>query len=50
VKTGVKSLLMPGVKIGANTWVGANYMVERDLPADTIALLKQDYEIKEKEN
>ena len=50
VKTGIKSLLMPGVKIGANTWVGANFMVERDLPADTIALLKQNCEIKEKEN
>ena len=32
VKTGIKSLFMPGVKVGANTWVGANLMVERDLP------------------
>jgi UDP-N-acetylglucosamine diphosphorylase / glucose-1-phosphate thymidylyltransferase / UDP-N-acetylgalactosamine diphosphorylase / glucosamine-1-phosphate N-acetyltransferase / galactosamine-1-phosphate N-acetyltransferase len=48
VKTGIKSLLMPGVKVGVNTWVGANFMVERDLPANTIALLKQNCEIKEK--
>jgi UDP-N-acetylglucosamine diphosphorylase / glucose-1-phosphate thymidylyltransferase / UDP-N-acetylgalactosamine diphosphorylase / glucosamine-1-phosphate N-acetyltransferase / galactosamine-1-phosphate N-acetyltransferase len=48
VKTGIKSLFMPGVKVGANTWVGANLMVERDLPANTIATLKQDSEIKQK--
>jgi UDP-N-acetylglucosamine diphosphorylase/glucosamine-1-phosphate N-acetyltransferase len=48
VKTGIKSLFMPGVKVGANTWVGANFMVERDLPANTIALLKQNSEIKQK--
>jgi bifunctional UDP-N-acetylglucosamine pyrophosphorylase/glucosamine-1-phosphate N-acetyltransferase len=50
VKTGIKSLFMPGVKVGANSWVGANFMVERDLPANTIALLKQNSEIKEKKN
>ena len=48
VKTGIKSLFMPGVKVGANTWVGANFMVERDLPANTTATLKQDSEIKQK--
>lgn len=45
VKTGIKSLFMPGVKVGANTWVGANFMVTRDLPADTIATLKQEEDI-----
>jgi UDP-N-acetylglucosamine diphosphorylase / glucose-1-phosphate thymidylyltransferase / UDP-N-acetylgalactosamine diphosphorylase / glucosamine-1-phosphate N-acetyltransferase / galactosamine-1-phosphate N-acetyltransferase len=48
VKTGIKSLFMPGVKVGANAWVGANLMVERDLPDNCVALLKQDIEIKEK--
>jgi bifunctional UDP-N-acetylglucosamine pyrophosphorylase/glucosamine-1-phosphate N-acetyltransferase len=48
VKTGIKSLFMPGVKVGANTWVGANFMVERDLPANTIALIKQNTETKRK--
>ncbi len=47
VKTGIKSLFMPGVKVGANTWVGANFMVERDLPANSIATLKQNSEIKQ---
>ncbi len=46
VKTGIKSLFMPGVKVGANTWVGANFMVTSDLPADTIATLKQEEDIK----
>jgi len=45
VRTGIKSLFMPGVKVGANTWVGANFMVTRDLPADTIATLKQEEDI-----
>jgi UDP-N-acetylglucosamine diphosphorylase / glucose-1-phosphate thymidylyltransferase / UDP-N-acetylgalactosamine diphosphorylase / glucosamine-1-phosphate N-acetyltransferase / galactosamine-1-phosphate N-acetyltransferase len=48
VKTGIKASFMPGVKVGANTWVGANLMVERDLPANSIALLKQNSEIKNK--
>ena len=48
VKTGINSSFMPGVKVGANTWVGANLMVDRDLPADSIVLLKQNYEVKPK--
>ncbi|MCW3984669.1 MAG: sugar phosphate nucleotidyltransferase [Candidatus Bathyarchaeota archaeon] len=46
VKTGIKALFMPGVKVGANTWVGANFMVERDLPADSVVLLKQSGVVK----
>ncbi len=49
VKTGIKSLFMPGVKVGTNSWVGPNLMVERDLPNNSIAFLKQNFEIKEKE-
>ena len=48
VKTGIKSLFMPGVKVGVNSWVGPNFMVERDLPAGTMAFLKQNSEILEK--
>jgi UDP-N-acetylglucosamine diphosphorylase / glucose-1-phosphate thymidylyltransferase / UDP-N-acetylgalactosamine diphosphorylase / glucosamine-1-phosphate N-acetyltransferase / galactosamine-1-phosphate N-acetyltransferase len=46
VKTGIKALFMPGVKVGANTWVGANFMVEHDLPADVVVRLKQNREMK----
>jgi UDP-N-acetylglucosamine diphosphorylase/glucosamine-1-phosphate N-acetyltransferase len=48
VKTGIKSLFMPGVKVGINTWIGANFMVVRDLPANAIALFKQKGEIEKK--
>jgi len=48
VKTGIKSLFMPGVKVGANSWVGPNFMVERDLPANTMAFLKQNFEIQQR--
>jgi len=48
VKTGIKSLFMPGVKIGVNSWVGPNFMAERDLPANSVAFLKQNCEIQEK--
>jgi bifunctional UDP-N-acetylglucosamine pyrophosphorylase/glucosamine-1-phosphate N-acetyltransferase len=47
VKTGINALFMPGVKIGANSWVGSNVVVKRDVPANTIVLLKQDLENKE---
>jgi len=42
VKTGINALLMPGVKVGANSWIGANFTVNRDVPANTVALLKAD--------
>jgi bifunctional UDP-N-acetylglucosamine pyrophosphorylase/glucosamine-1-phosphate N-acetyltransferase len=48
VKTGIKSLFMPGVKVGPNSWVGPNFMVERDLPANTMAFLRQNSAIQEK--
>jgi bifunctional UDP-N-acetylglucosamine pyrophosphorylase/glucosamine-1-phosphate N-acetyltransferase len=48
VKTGINALLMPGVKVGANSWVGPNFMVERDLPANAVALLRQNEDKPEK--
>jgi len=50
VKTGIKSLFMPGIKVGANSWVGPNLMIERDLPVNSIAFLKQSCEIHEKKS
>ena len=41
VKTGINALLMPGVKVGQNSWIGPNYMVQRDLEANTIAAIDQ---------
>jgi len=48
VKTGIKSLFMPGVKVGVDSWVGPNFMVERDLPANTMAFLKQNWDLQPK--
>lgn len=47
VKAGINALFMPGVKVGANSWVGPSVMVERDLPANTCILLKQNLEKRE---
>jgi bifunctional UDP-N-acetylglucosamine pyrophosphorylase/glucosamine-1-phosphate N-acetyltransferase len=48
VKTGIRSSFMPGVKVGANALVGANLMVESDLPADSVAFLMKDCSVKQK--
>jgi bifunctional UDP-N-acetylglucosamine pyrophosphorylase/glucosamine-1-phosphate N-acetyltransferase len=47
VKAGINALFMPGVKVGNNSWVGPSVVVHRDLPANTIVLLKQEVEKKE---
>jgi UDP-N-acetylglucosamine diphosphorylase/glucosamine-1-phosphate N-acetyltransferase len=48
VKTGINALLMPGVKVGPNSWIGANFTVHRDVPANTVVLLKQDEDRRKK--
>lgn len=44
VKAGINVLFMPGVKVGNNCWIGPNVVVYRDLPANTVVLLKQNLE------
>ena len=44
VKTGINALFMPGVKVGCNTWIGPNVVVNRDVAADTVLVLKQNLE------
>ncbi len=44
VKTGIDSLLMPGIKLGNDCWVGPNVVVNRDLPSKTVIMLKQEVE------
>ena len=46
VKTGVNTLLMPGVKVGNDSWIGPNLMVQRDLPPRSRVFLKQEVEKK----
>ena len=47
VETGVNASFMPGVKIGNNCWIGANVLVYRDVPPNTVVLLKQEFEKRE---
>jgi bifunctional UDP-N-acetylglucosamine pyrophosphorylase/glucosamine-1-phosphate N-acetyltransferase len=42
VKTGINALFMPGVKVGHNCWIGANFLVQRDIEADTITAIDQN--------
>ena len=44
VKTGINALFMPGAKVGNDSWIGANVVVQRDVPPKTIILLKQEIE------
>ena len=48
VKTGINALLMPGVKVGEGSWVGANFTVNRDVPANSVALLRQNEDVHER--
>jgi UDP-N-acetylglucosamine diphosphorylase/glucosamine-1-phosphate N-acetyltransferase len=42
VKTGINALLMPGVKVGNDSWVGPNVVVQRDVPPRSRVFLKQE--------
>jgi UDP-N-acetylglucosamine diphosphorylase/glucosamine-1-phosphate N-acetyltransferase len=44
VKTGINAILMPGVKVGNNCWIGPNVILYRDLPANSRVILKQELE------
>jgi len=44
VKTGINALFMPGVKVGNDSWIGPNLTVHKDVPPNTVALLKQTEE------
>ena len=41
VETGIGVLLMPGIKIGCSSWIGPNIVVYKDVPSNTIMILKQ---------
>ena len=47
VRTGVNVSLMPGIKIGSNSWIGPNIVVFRDLPSGVIVTQKQELEQRE---
>lgn len=47
VKTGINALFMPGVKVGNDSWIGPNVIAYRDVPPNTVLLLRQQTEQKE---
>jgi bifunctional UDP-N-acetylglucosamine pyrophosphorylase/glucosamine-1-phosphate N-acetyltransferase len=47
VKTGINVSLMPGVKIGPNSAIGAEVLVSRDVPANTLLQVRQDFKTAE---
>jgi bifunctional UDP-N-acetylglucosamine pyrophosphorylase/glucosamine-1-phosphate N-acetyltransferase len=42
VKTGINASFMPGVKIGPNSAIGAEVLVSRDVPTNTLLQTQQD--------
>ncbi|MBP2143463.1 bifunctional UDP-N-acetylglucosamine pyrophosphorylase/glucosamine-1-phosphate N-acetyltransferase [Methanococcus voltae] len=48
VKTGIQVSFMPGVKVGSNSWIGANSIIDRDVENDTIVFTKQEIEVVKK--
>jgi UDP-N-acetylglucosamine diphosphorylase/glucosamine-1-phosphate N-acetyltransferase len=48
VKTGINAVLMPGVKVGNDSWIGPNFMVEEDIAPNTMVLLKKNWDKSER--
>jgi len=42
VKTGINSLFMPGVKVGNGCWIGPDVTVHRDVPPNTLVIVRQE--------
>ncbi|AFH42428.1 MULTISPECIES: bifunctional sugar-1-phosphate nucleotidylyltransferase/acetyltransferase [Fervidicoccus] len=47
-KTGINTSILPGIKIGANTWINAGCIIDRDVPDDAIVYCSQEKKIKKK--
>ena len=47
-RTGVNANVMPGIRVGANSSIGPNVCLNHDLENNKVILLKQEYEIKER--
>jgi len=46
---GANCVIMPGVKIGSNSVIGAGSYIDRDIPANTVVIPKQELLLKERE-
>ena len=45
VKTGINSSFNPGVKVGINSAIGSGTIIYKDIPSNTLILVKQEYKI-----
>ncbi len=45
VKTGINASLMPGIKLGPNSAIGAHALILKDVPPDTLVYIKPDEEM-----
>lgn len=48
VETGIGVLIMPGIKIGDNSWIGAGTIVNEDIPSESIFYGVQNYTLRRK--
>ena len=48
VETGIGVLIMPGIKIGCDSWIGAGTIVTEDIPIESIFFGTQSYTLKRK--
>ncbi|GAH21539.1 unnamed protein product, partial [marine sediment metagenome] len=48
VETGIGALIMPGIKIGCNSWIGSGTIVNEDVPSESIYFGTQSYTLKRK--
>ena len=46
VQTGINVSLMPGVRIGPDSWIGPGAVVSRDVPSRSSLLVKQSHELR----
>ena len=42
VQTGIGSRVMPGVKIGPDSWIGPNAVLYRDIPSNMYVMQRQE--------
>lgn len=45
VRTGIGALLMPGVRVGSNSMIGAGVVLNQDLPDNSFVKIKQELDI-----
>ena len=45
MRIGVNSSIMPGVKIGKNSFIGSGVVLDKDLPEESYCVVKSSYTV-----